>query len=68
MNVGGDAPPSSLFGPEKFMAVGKVDDVAIAGAGKGPAKGGRLTSLHTHLGRRVDSARLRRGGDLPRRR
>lgn len=47
MNVGGDAPPSSLFGPEKFMAVGKVDDVAIAGAGKGPAKGGRLKSLHT---------------------
>ena len=47
VNVGGEAPPSSLYGPERFMSLSRVDDVTITGDGKGPVRSGRLTSLHT---------------------
>ena len=47
VNVGGAAPPSSLYGPEHFMSLSKVDQVQIAGDGKGRVPRGRVTSLHT---------------------
>ena len=47
VNVGGAAPPSSLFGPEHFMSLSKVDQVQIAGDGKGRIPNGRRTALHT---------------------
>ncbi len=47
VNVGQDSPPSSLFGPEQFMSLAKVDEVRIAGDDKGSRRDGRLKSLHT---------------------
>ncbi len=47
VNVGGSAPPSSLYGPEHFMSLSKVDQVQIAGAGKGRVPSGRVDALHT---------------------
>ena len=43
VNVGGAAPPSSLYGTEHFMSLSKVDQVQIAGAGKGRVPSGRVT-------------------------
>ncbi len=47
VNVGGAAPPSSLYGDEHFMSLSKVDQVQIAGAGKGRVPGGRVKALKT---------------------
>ncbi len=47
VNVGGAAPPSSLYGPHHYMSLSKVDQVQIAGAGKGRVPGGRVKALHT---------------------
>lgn len=47
VNVGGEAPPSSLFGPERFMSLNQVDTVTVAGDGKGRVTDGRVRALHT---------------------